>query len=307
MTISLKTAPHRNASDSTAWDAKMQAQDNTHHIQGIVKKRTEENFPVSPLIFPKEVRHGLLAFYQFARGADDIADDGSIDGITRLQRLQQVEAFLEQDDAEFVPGWLLPYALMLRNDEVPAIHGQNLLHAFKQDCTKTRYHNWSELLDYCQHSAAPVGRVVLHLHGEVNANIAAADALCTVLQLINHLQDLKSDFTQRDRVYFPLEWLNGKVEDLGDDASSPRVEQMKHRALDKVDELLTAASHLPTRLMRRRLTLEMIYILAIAQVLVEKLRVQDPLATRVVLSTKEKLTLMGKSLWRYRMLNKQTT
>ncbi len=68
-------------------------------------------------------------------------------------------------------------------------HSLDLLIAFRRDATKLRYADWDELYDYCRYSAMPVGRHVLDLHGEDRATYVPSDALCTSLQVLNHLQD----------------------------------------------------------------------------------------------------------------------
>ena len=81
--------------------------------------------------------------------------------------------------------------------------------AFRLDAHKNRYANWSELMDYCALSAAPVGRFVLDVHGEDPAIWPASDALCSALQIINHLQDCAEDYKRLNRVYLPLDTLGG--------------------------------------------------------------------------------------------------
>src|SRR6185436_10882140 len=83
-------------------------------------------------------------------------------------------------------------------------HGLDLISAFKQDAVKQRYENWGELLDYCDRSAAPVGRFLLDLHGEQTSLYPFSDALCNALQVINHLQDCAKDYAEMNRVYLPL-------------------------------------------------------------------------------------------------------
>ena len=88
-----------------------------------------------------------------------------------------------------------------------ARHSTDLLVAFRRDATKRRYASWDELYDYCRYSAMPVGRHVLDLHGEDAATHAPSDALCTSLQVLNHLQDCAKDLAALDRCYLPEDWL----------------------------------------------------------------------------------------------------
>ena len=86
-------------------------------------------------------------------------------------------------------------------------HALDLLEAFRRDVTKLRYADWAELMDYCRYSAAPVGRFVLDVHGEPSTLWPANDALCSALQVINHLQDCAKAYRAIDRVYLPLDTL----------------------------------------------------------------------------------------------------
>src|SRR3546814_3843453 len=97
--------------------------------------------------------------------------------------------------------------LSLAATGVAAARGTDLIAAFKQDAVKRRYADWGELLGYCRLSANPVGRYLLDLHGEDPAGYAASDALCSALQILNHLQDCQGDYRQLDRVYLPQDRL----------------------------------------------------------------------------------------------------
>ena len=104
-------------------------------------------------------------------------------------------------------GIALRAALAERN--LSPQHAQDLLKAFRQDVTKHRYADWDELIDYCRYSAMPVGRFVLDVHGESRSTWPASDNVCAVLQIINHLQDCVKDYRALDRVYIPLDALDG--------------------------------------------------------------------------------------------------
>ena len=90
---------------------------------------------------------------------------------------------------------------------VTSQHSCDLLVAFRRDATKLRYADWEDLLDYCRYSAMPVGRHVLDLHGEANDTWAPSDALCSSLQVLNHLQDCAKDLQELDRCYLPQDLL----------------------------------------------------------------------------------------------------
>ena len=86
-------------------------------------------------------------------------------------------------------------------------HCLDLIIAFKRDATKSRYADWPSLMDYCRYSAAPVGRYLIDLHGGSETDYPPSDALCSALQVLNHLQDCKEDFETMNRVYLPLDSL----------------------------------------------------------------------------------------------------
>ena len=135
-----------------------------------------------------------MAFYRFARAADDVADHATRRAGARSWRCSAgCEAALTgESDAEPEGGGAAPGAGRARasTDE----HVLDLLEAFRRDVTKLRYADWDELMDYCRYSAAPVGRFVLDVHGEAAATWPANDALCAALQVINHLQDCAKDY-----------------------------------------------------------------------------------------------------------------
>lgn len=182
-----------------------------------------ENFPVASWMLPRELRKHVAAIYAFARTADDFADEPGRTPDERLARLEEWRRLL----TSVPPGDLRP-PLETRGTEgvggdggrpeifaaldqtrqefsLPTALFEDLLSAFRQDVTKTRYESWEEVFDYCRRSANPVGRLVLRLFGYSDAALdRASDALCTALQLTNFWQDFAVDW-QRDRLYLPAE------------------------------------------------------------------------------------------------------
>ena len=109
---------------------------------------------------------------------------------------------LGQSDAE--PD-ALPLRAALAERRLSPRHPLDLLKAFRLDVTKLRYRDWDDLMEYCRYSANPVGRFVLDVHGESESTWPANDALCSALQVINHLQDCAKDYRDLNRVYIPLD------------------------------------------------------------------------------------------------------
>ena len=187
------------------------------------KDHKQENFPVASFILKPEHRGVIMAFYRFARTADDISDHPTLAAEAKLAELEKMRATLAgESDAD-------PAALGLRQAQAERglsdQHGLDLLRAFRQDVTKTRYADWGELMDYCRYSAMPVGRFVLEVHGEDRASWPANDALCAALQVINHLQDCGKDLKELDRSYLSQDLLSAagaSVEDVLEPRASRR-------------------------------------------------------------------------------------
>src|SRR3546814_4196876 len=123
-----------------------------------MKTATYENFPVGSWLIARALRPHIAAFYAFARGADDIADDPSLSTDRKLRRLDAFEAGLDGMAGDGVPGAAIRIRQSLKETGVASDHCRHLLQAFRLDARKSRYADWSELMGYCALSAAPVGR-----------------------------------------------------------------------------------------------------------------------------------------------------
>ncbi len=246
----------------------------------------KENFPVGSFFIARQFRPHVHAFYVFARSADDIADAPDLAAEEKVARLEEVRRALAVDEAA-LPDWAVPYhRSLLASGNSPA-NGRDLLSAFIQDATKLRYRDWDDLIDYCMRSAASVGRVMMDIHGERQADIAGSDALCCALQVLNHLQDCKDDYQALGRVYLPEPWLQeagASVEDLALGQATPAVRQVIDRCLDETETLLRRAEGMPGSVRRRGLRWESAFILNLAWALAARLRREDPVAGRVKVS-----------------------
>jgi phytoene synthase len=158
-----------------------------------------ENFPVASLLLPKALRSPVEIIYRFARGADDIADEGCDPDDVRLARLLEYRSELAAPRSPLFHD----IARIVREHGLPLGLFHDLLSAFTQDVTKKRYADFGELLDYCRRSANPVGRLLLHLFKRTSeTDLARSDSVCTALQLINFWQDVDIDFA-KGRIYLP--------------------------------------------------------------------------------------------------------
>ena len=251
------------------------------------KDAAYENFPVGSFLLPAELRPHVAVFYAYARAIDDIADSANLSAEEKVARLQGFARAVRGEGIED-PGFAKAHAMRrcLQQTGISPRHCLDLISAFIQDAVKGRYANWPELIDYCDRSAAPVGRFLLDLHGGHRQGYAATDALCNALQVINHLQDCAEDHRSLDRVYLPADWLvaeGATVADLQRPALTAAMRRVLNRCLDGVDTLLTEAEGLPGGLHSRRLAMESAAIMAIARTLSARLRREDPLAGRVAL------------------------
>ncbi|GHD55753.1 squalene synthase HpnC [Jeongeupia chitinilytica] len=168
-----------------------------------------ENFPVASVLLPRRFRKPVAAVYHFARHADDLADEGEAGPAERLAALADCSAELARIDAGDTPETARYQALaaVVREYGVPVSLCEDLLSAFRQDVTQSRYADFGELIQYCRRSANPVGRILLHIFGEVSPrHLAMSDGICTALQLVNFWQDVAIDWT-KDRVYLPQDEL----------------------------------------------------------------------------------------------------
>jgi hydroxysqualene synthase len=246
------------------------------------KGHRDENFPVaSRLIHPRH-RAPILAFYEFVRTADDIADHATLTPPEKLALMDGLEAtLLGRNDDD-------PVAVALRSQlaarQLTPRHAQDLLTAFRMDVTKLRYRDWDDLIGYCTYSAMPVGRFVLDVHGESRALWPANDALCAALQIINHLQDCGKDYRNLDRVYIPLDVLattGARVEELDAASASAALLDAIHGLARRTGDLLRESRPFSAGIEDARLALEVAVIQTFAERLAAVLARRDPLSQRV--------------------------
>jgi hydroxysqualene synthase len=202
-------------------------------------KRHYENFPVGSWLLPKVSRLHLHRIYAFARTADDLADE--------LQDRVALQAFRRDflrhqpggegtESARDIPLFVELWQTIAQCQLEVSLF-TDLLDAFDQDCHQRRYDR-PQLLDYCRRSADPIGRLVLRVSGYRDAKLDAySDRVCTGLQLLNHLQDLREDLLKRDRIYFPIEELTAAgahEQDLRAATASPAVKRFVLQQADLI-------------------------------------------------------------------------
>jgi hydroxysqualene synthase len=239
-----------------------------------------ENIPLLCFWQSKAQRHLLMMFYDAIRGLDNISDDPTR---SPQERLAMLRAIYDQP-----PVWLQPYVAACKSGALNPAYGEQLMQAFMQDQTQTRLANWDALIAYSNLSAVPFGQGVLAIAGVLEvADKAAFAAVCQALQILNHLQDMKADYVQLDRIYVPADMLQAAgvtEQDLAADACSFALREVCDAVLEQCRSLLRTAQALPTSLPRLGIRLQARMVLLLAQALLQQLQRHDPLAQRVTLS-----------------------
>jgi squalene synthase HpnC len=246
------------------------------------KGHRDENFPVASHLVRAELRPTIMAFYRFARAADDVADHPTAAPGVKLEQLAALEAGLRGEPDGSPEGRALRAAQQARG--LTERHALDLLEAFQRDVVQDRYADWEGLMDYCRYSAAPVGRFVLDLHGESRRLWPMNDALCAALQVINHLQDCGKDYASLRRVYLPLDAMRAAgvtVEALGEATASATLRGVIGGLAERCGALLRQSRPFAANIADRRLAMEVGVIHTLAESLTERLLHRDPLSERV--------------------------
>jgi squalene synthase HpnC len=176
-----------------------------------IARTHDENFPIGSFLLPRRLRRDLAAVYAFARGGDDLADEGDVAGrLARLAGYEQRLLACAADPGSVDDPIFLALGHTIARHQLPVQPFRDLLVAFRRDANgDTRVMpTFADLLEYCRCSANPVGRIVLGLFGHHDAERQArSDEICTALQLTNCWQDVAGDL-ERGRVYLPQEDLD---------------------------------------------------------------------------------------------------
>ncbi len=209
-----------------------------------------ENFPTASRLLPARVRPAIAAIYAYARHADDLADEGDAAPETRLKQLDAWATLLERcaDGDRVDQPIFLALGDAIRTFHLDINELDNLLTAFRMDVSIHAYSSLDELRFYCKHSANPIGRLMLQLHGIHDAQaMHHADAICTALQLINFWQDLSIDLP-RGRCYLPASWLQDAGIDpdalLQQQVSDAQCRPLLMRAVEETRQLLESGTPL---------------------------------------------------------------
>jgi squalene synthase HpnC len=241
-----------------------------------------ENFPVGSWLLPKALRRHVAAYYRFARTADDIADSPSLSREEKLAGLAAMGAALDRGGDDRVD----PIRASVAETGIGLAECRDLLVAFNRDAQNQSCDRWDDLIDYCRHSAHPVGRYLLLIHGEDPGTLVPGDALCAAFQILNHLQDCGDDWRNLGRIYVPRRWIAaaGGEARFFDPAAADLRRPVLDRCLDGTDRLIETACLLPGLLKSRGLKAEVSVMLSLVKALAERLRHGDPIRSRVKLT-----------------------
>lgn len=256
----------------------------------------DADFSLMPELFPSAIQTHVRHFGRFVRLADGIADDITLTHDEKRARLDALEAMLGggpdadwSDEATTVSRQMRE---SLREAKPTAEHALHITHAFRNDISGARIQTWRDLMAYCSHAAAPIGRYMLDLTGEDTAVCGpATDALCAALRVLKRMRDCKDPSVQYRRLCIPEKFMRDAfITTLHLQAPSAKgqTRAVIDRVLDGVDHLLEEAAPLPRLIKSRGLSLHTAIVLCRARKLAEHFRERDPLNERVELSGRER-------------------
>ena len=282
----------------------MQSLDEAYAWCERLAKSHYENFTVGSLFLPRAVRPDLYAVYAFCRLTDDLGDEAEGD---RLALLDEWEAALSGVYAGGEPSHPALVALqdVVRRHDVPDEPFRKLIEANRIDQGSGRFPTYADLLRYCDHSANPVGRLVLWVVGDRSEESALlSDATCTALQLANFWQDVKRDY-EMGRIYLPLEDMErfGCAEaDIAAGDATPAFRRLMAFEVDRAQELFERGLGLIPRL-DGRLRLDVALFTRGGLSVLDAIRRQDydVLGRRPEVSSAHKLRLMASTAVRLAM------
>jgi len=265
-------------------------------------RRHYENFHIVSLLLPKHLHQDFYNVYAFCRWADDLGDEIG----DRAESLHLLDWWRRELDEMYKGRAGHPVYVALRitveRHELPAQPFHDLIRAFVQDQTVTRYESYTQLFDYCRYSANPVGRLVLHLCGYSDEERQAlSDATCTALQLANHWQDISVDL-DKDRIYLPREALErhgSSFDDVLNRKATPRFRGALKEAVGVARGLFAQGFPLAATL-DRRLALDIDLFSRGGMRILEKIEEQDydVFARRPAISKSERVRLFLGALGR---------
>lgn len=244
----------------------------------LLAKNHYENFPVGSFLIPKNYRKDVAIVYWFARTADDLADEGNAAPEKRLDELNKFENEYQKSlRGKSDNLYFIQLAKTITEKKLSITHFTDLLSAFKQDVVKKSYNNFDEVLDYCQRSANPVGRILLELF-KVDNDAAGncSDKVCTALQLTNFYQDTVLDIG-KGRNYYPQDEMEtfGVIKKMFElKENNPNIKALLKHNVDRAQVLFDEGKNL-LKYLNGRFKVEIKWTIAGGEKILDKIRKND--------------------------------
>ncbi len=261
-----------------------------------------ENFSVGTLLLPKDIRRHFYSVYAFCRGVDDLGDEVEGDRLAMLDEWERQLRLCYRGTPEHL--YFTALRETIQEFDIPDEPFLKLIDANRRDQTVKRHPSYDELLDYCDHSANPVGRIVLYLFGHREAELhALSDYTCTALQLANFWQDVARDYAI-GRIYIPQSDMKdyGLTEDeIARGEATPQFRRLMRFQVDRTKDLFRRGYPLAGRVVRPA-RIDVALFTAGGMSILKAIEKQDydVLSRRPTLSKFGKLRLLGMSWLRYR-------
>lgn len=244
----------------------------------LLAKNHYENFPVGSFLIPKNYRKDVAIVYWFARTADDLADEGNAAPEKRLDELNKFENEYQKSlRGKSDNLYFIQLAKTITEKKLSITHFTDLLSAFKQDVVKKYYNNFDEVLNYCQRSANPVGRILLELF-KVDNDAAGncSDKVCTALQLTNFYQDTVLDIG-KGRNYYPQDEMEtfGVIKKMFElKENNPNIKALLKHNVDRAQVLFDEGKNL-LKYLNGRFKVEIKWTIAGGEKILDKIRKND--------------------------------
>lgn len=244
----------------------------------LLAKNHYENFPVGSFLIPKNYRKDVAIVYWFARTADDLADEGNAPPEKRLEELNKFENEFQKSLKGISDNlYFIQLAKTITEKKLSITHFTDLLSAFKQDVVKKSYNNFDEVLDYCQRSANPVGRILLELFKvDYDAARNCSDKVCTALQLTNFYQDTVLDI-EKGRNYYPQDEMEtfGVIKKMFElKEINPNIKALLKHNVDRAQVLFDEGKNL-LKYLNGRFKVEIKWTIAGGEKILDKIRKND--------------------------------
>ncbi len=262
------------------------------------KQAKDENFPVGMLISPK-LKNIVQTYYQAARDADDAADNPLLSAEQKKAVLDNIGLAFRQPDTPTEFKSAAKLGRLFAAENLDSSLYTDLLTAFRMDAENQPIEIWEQLLNYCNYSAAPVGRFMLAIHNENPSSYLPAATLCAVLQITNHLQDLKKDAVNLRRFYLPHEMMEqhgARYSDIYLSFTKPALREVINETTDKLRMMLQDAEPIFKIVKNIRLKWELGVIFSLTNSMIKKIERRDVLHDNIRLNGFDWIKALGSGL-----------